>query len=172
MTTSPSSPVERIILEYRERVLGYIAGKNVPISDREDVFGEILLKAQRQAGRYDSARASVSTWVYMITRSVVADYYKKRKQEYPLSEVLASDDSVEDGIEYQEELRQLAQQLNRLPEMERRVVILRLYKEMSHAGIAQALGISETNARTIYSRAVGRLRKRMDGGKQIAVSNK
>lgn len=155
--------MEQIFDEYRAKIFGYITGKNVPPSEREDVFSEILLKAQQQAKRYDSAKAGVSTWVYMITRSVVADYYRKRKQEYPLSEVLTCVDSVEDYIDYEEDLRELAKQLTKLPEMERRIVILRLYKDMSHAEIARVLGISETNSRTIYSRAVGRLRKRMDG---------
>ncbi len=159
--TNPSDLAERIFGEYRARIFGYIAGKRVPPSDREDVFSEILLKAAQQAERYDSAKASVSTWVYMITRSAVADYYRKRKQEYPLSEILPSADSVEDGVAYEEALRELAAQLQSLPEKERRVVILRLYKDMSYAEIARALGITQTNAGTIYSRAIGRLRKRM-----------
>ncbi len=161
MTTSLSSPAEQVFHEYRGRVFGYLAGKNVPLSDREDVFGEILLKAARQEQRYDSAKASVSTWVYMITRSVVTDYFRKRKQEYPLSEILASAENIEEGIVYEEELSELAKQLANLPEKERRVVILRLHQDMSYAGIARVLGISETNASTIYSRAVGKLRKKM-----------
>ncbi len=160
---NPSAVTERMFGEYRARIFGYITSKNVPPSDREDVFSEILLKAQRQAGRYDSAKASVSTWVYVITRSVVADYYKKRKMVYPLSEVLASPDGVEDGIEYEEELRELARQLQTLPEKERRIVILRLYKGMSYSEIARVLGISESNAGTIYSRTIGKLRHRMTG---------
>ncbi len=169
MTTNPSALMERMFGEYRARIFGYIASKNVPPSDREDVFSEILLKAQRQAGRYDSAKASVSTWVYMITRSVVADYYKKCKLVYPLSEALASPDGVEDSIEYEEELRELARQLMKLPQKEQRVVILRLYKGMSYKEIARALGISETNVGTIYSRAICKLRKRMVSKHRITV---
>ncbi len=161
MTTNLSHPALQVFLEYRERIFGYIAGKNVPVSDREDVFSDILLKATQQAGRYDSAKASVSTWVYIITRSVVADYFRKRKLEYPLNELLSASEDIEDGIRYEDELRELARQLNNLPEKERRVVILRAYKDMSYAEISKALGISETNASTLYSRAVARLRKQM-----------
>ena len=163
MTINPSAVTEQIFGEYRARIFGYITSKNVSPSDREDVFSEILLKAQRQAGRYDSAKASVSTWVYTIARSVVADYYKKHKMVYPLSEALASPEGVEDGIEYEEELRELARQLMKLTEKERRVIVLRLYKGMSYKEIARALGISESNAGTIYSRAIGKLRHRMTG---------
>ena len=167
MTTSPSALMERMFGEYRAKIFGYIASKNVPVSDREDVFSDILLKASQQAGRYDSAKASISTWVYTIARSVVLDYYRRRKQGYPLSDVLYSAERVEDCIEYEEELRELAHQLMKLPEKERRVIILRLYKGMSYKKIALALGISETNAGTIYWRAIGKLRKRMNGSRRI-----
>ncbi len=161
MTAWNNPLVEHVFWEYRGRIFGYIAGKNVPASDRDDVFSEVLLKVTRQAERYDSTKASVSTWVYVITRSIVADYFRKRKEEYPLSELLHSPENLTDCIEYKDELRELARQLSKLPEKERRIIILRLYKGMSYVEIAQSLGISETNASTIYSRAIGRLRKRM-----------
>jgi RNA polymerase sigma-70 factor (ECF subfamily) len=161
MTTQHSLLTERVFREYRERIYGYMAGKNVPQSDRDDVFSEILLKTARQAQRYDSAKASVSTWVYTATRSVVSDYFRKRKEEYPLTEALTSDCDVEGGVEYEEELRGLARQLARLPDRERQVIILRLYRDMKYPEIARTMSLSGVNVRKIYSRAIGKLREWM-----------
>lgn len=40
--------------------------------------------------RYDDSRASLSTWIYTITRNTVIDYYKKRKtQAVSFDEIVA-----------------------------------------------------------------------------------
>jgi len=152
---------EQIFIDYKPKLFGYIISKGVPISDRDDVFSEILLKAASQEHRYDSAKSSFSTWVYIITRSAVADYYRKRKEEHPLTESLPANDDVGSQIEYEEELKDLAKQLSLLPERERQVVILRLYKDMEYSEIARTMNLSEGNARVIYSRAVQKLKERM-----------
>jgi RNA polymerase sigma-70 factor (ECF subfamily) len=157
-----NNPAERAALEYRERIFGYLRSKNVPEADRDDVYGEILLKAARQAKRYDSAKASASTWIYIITRSAVADYFRKQKPEHPLDEDIPGDFDMESRIEYEAELHDLASCLERLPERERQIVILRYYRGMEYAGIAIRLGLSEANARKICSRALDKLRKLMN----------
>ena len=150
-----------VFTEYRTRIFGYISKKSVPESDRDDVFGEILLKAAQQSQRYDSAKASVSTWIYIITRSVVADYFKKRKELYPLREDIIADMDTEDDIEYEEELRNLAWALKRLPERERQVVVSRFYNDMEYAQIAVSMHLTEVNVRKICSRALQKLRDNM-----------
>ena len=110
----------QVFTEYKARIFGYISRKNVPLSDREDVFGEILLKTARQAGRYDSARASVSTWVFNITRSVVADYWKKHRGEaaiLSMSAVLPSVLAVQSNSDYVIKARRQYQLHEELPQM-------------------------------------------------------
>ena len=152
---------EQIFINYKPKIFGYIISKSVPLSDRDDVFNEILVKAVSQAHQYDSAKSSLSTWVYIITRSVVADYYRKRKVEYPLTVSLTDDTNLETQIEYEEELKELAKQLTLLPQRERQVIILRLYKDMDYAEIAKTINLSEGNARVIYSRAIKKLKTLM-----------
>ncbi|MCL2080043.1 MAG: sigma-70 family RNA polymerase sigma factor [Oscillospiraceae bacterium] len=160
----------QVFTEYRTRIFGYISKKNVPESDKDDVFSEILLKAAGQAGRYDSSKSSVSTWVYMITRSVVADYFKKRKAVYPLDEIFGeipgADPGAQHGIEYEEELKNLARELLLLPEREREVIISRFYKDMEYSEIARFMNLSQVNVRKICSRALKKLKEKMthDGG--------
>lgn len=152
---------ERVFMEYKSKIYGYIIGKGVPLTDRDDVFSEILLKATAQKRRYDSSKSSLSTWVYIICRSVVTDYYRKRKAEHPITESTASDFDLEQRIEYESELSELAEQLRNLADRERKIIILRLYKNMKFSQVARFMDLPETNVRAIYSRAVKKLRKRM-----------
>ena len=158
MIISNAELTERVFLEYKSQIYMYITRKGVPYSDREDVFSEVLLKLVHQAERYDSAKASVFTWVYIITRSVVADYFKKQKKTHPLVALQLYDFGFEGRAELELEINKLARQIARLPEKEKRVVLLRSYNGMEYREIAKAMHISDVNARQIYSRSLKKLR--------------
>ena len=166
MAINSADMTELVFLEYKSKIDLYIIGKGVPSSDRNDIFSEVLLKLIHQAKRYDSAKASVSTWIYFITRSVVADYFRKRKEEHPLMGWEPSDLDFESRVELETELSELAWQLARLSEKERSVIVLRFYNGMEYCEIAKTMNISEVNARKIHSRALKKLREWMtDEGK-------
>jgi RNA polymerase sigma-70 factor (ECF subfamily) len=157
--TKPDFLAERVYTEYRKKIYGYINSHGIPPSDRDDVFGDIMLKVTRYALRYDADRASLATWVYTVARSAVADYLRKRRPEYPLTEAeTAAVPGPEDMTDYEAELDELARLLEHLPERERRVIVLRLYREMDYSAIALRLNTTEVNARKIYSRAIKRIR--------------
>jgi RNA polymerase sigma-70 factor (ECF subfamily) len=157
------SPVdEQAATVFRKRIFGYIRSKNVPESDWDDVYGDILLKAARESERYDSAKASATTWVYIITRSAVADYFKRRKTEHPLTWDIPDNFDIESRVEYEAELRELARQLKYLREREREVIILKYYRELTYPDIAARMGITEANARKINSRAIDNLKTLME----------
>jgi RNA polymerase sigma-70 factor (ECF subfamily) len=120
-----------------------------------------MLKALANEQRYDSQKSSVSTWIYTITRSVVADYYRKYKVPYFLDDTLPDNIDLERDVEYEEELSELAEQLRLLSERERKIIVLRIYNDMEYAQIAKIMSISEVNTRAIYSRAIKKLREKM-----------
>lgn len=90
----------------------------------DDVFSEIILKATAYAGSYDSEKSSLSTWVLAVCRSVVINYLKKQEPERPLPGEQSSDFDLEQCVGTPEELRELARQLERLPDKERKIIIL------------------------------------------------
>ena len=70
---------------------------------------------------------------------------------------------VGSALEQSELLERVRAELARLPERQRQVVGLRLAGELSHAQIAQRLGIAEDAARASYSLGMRRLRERLAG---------
>jgi DNA-directed RNA polymerase specialized sigma24 family protein len=59
----------------------------------EELVQDVFLKVWRSSGTFDPSRASFSTWLYMVTRSVAIDLYRKRAHKVhpvPEGEILLS----------------------------------------------------------------------------------
>jgi RNA polymerase sigma factor for flagellar operon FliA len=66
------------------------------------------------------------------------------------------------GLEEEETKHLLRATLNRLPEQERLVVALYYYEQMTLREIGEAMGISESRVSQVHTRAVERLRGRVE----------
>lgn len=62
---------EQIYLQYHDKVRAYVRGKNQDPHDVEDIVSAVFMKIVQKLDSYDPAKASVSTWVYTITRNTV-----------------------------------------------------------------------------------------------------
>lgn len=118
------------------------------ISDAEDAVQETFLKVHRAASTY-SGEASFSTWMVRILINTCYDLLRKRTrrpEETPIEEmpIERSSPSVDDAKRIT--LRKL---LAKLPEQRCSVFTLFEIEGLSHAEIAQILGISETNSKWI-----------------------
>ena len=72
--------MEKIYLEYREKIFRYVRGKVRNLADAEDVTSEIFLKVQTSLGSYDEEKATLSTWIYTITHNTVCNYYREQSR--------------------------------------------------------------------------------------------
>ena len=59
---------EQIYLQYHDKVRAYVRGKIQDPHDVEDLVSAVFMKIVQKLDSYDPAKASVSTWVYTITR--------------------------------------------------------------------------------------------------------
>ena len=66
--------MEKIYLEYREKVFRYVRGKVASTADAEDVTSEIFWRVISSLDSYDEEKATLSTWIYTITHNTVCNY--------------------------------------------------------------------------------------------------
>ena len=99
---------EKLYTEYRDKVMGYIFGKLQNRHDSEDLVSEVFLKVCEKYDCFDQSRASVSTWIYTITRNTVIDYFRTRRTCSELPPDLSDDCSPDEDILTGESLKQLA----------------------------------------------------------------
>ncbi|MGN1100352.1 MAG: RNA polymerase sigma factor [Christensenellales bacterium] len=150
--------------QYRKKVLGYVSSKINNRSEAEDVFQTVFLKICKNIDKYNPDRASLSTWIYTITRNTVYDSLK-RMRSHP--EVELSDDiseqseTVEDCAIKKVSLETLAVALEKLSPEERDVIILTYYHGKRKNEVADILGITYGQLRYLHDRAIERLGKLM-----------
>ena len=124
-----------------------------------DVAQESLVRIWRTLGRYDG-RASLSTWIYVITRNRCRTALEQRRNQAAREEFDASaeidlrDESVPGGGDRFALLREL---VDALPERYRLALTLYYYDERSVSEVGAMLAIPENTVKTTLHRARARL---------------
>ena len=156
--------MEKIHLEYREKVFRYVRGKVASTADAEDVTSEIFLRVQTSLDSYDEEKSTLSTWIYTITHNAVCNYYRevsKRALHLDDNALFSNTDDVMDEIENEILKENLAIALETLTEREQDIIVLYYYHEIPLRDIAIKMGITYTNAKFIKHQAIGKLRLAM-----------
>lgn len=149
---------EKIYLEYKEKVTRYICGKINDPHEAEDLISAVFLKVSAGAGSYDGDKASLSTWIYTITRNTVTDYFRTLRQFSQVPETLPSDEAADRQLLCQEALDSLADALSKLDMRARDLIILHYYNEYTLKTIAEMMDISYSYAKLLHKNALHSLR--------------
>ena len=144
------------------------------VGDREeaaDLAQEAFLRAWQGLSSFQG-ESSFSTWIYRLTTNVCIDYLrrKKRRQEVEPAVSLDDEDSgwaepadvTQDPhrkLEEAERGRALARGLERLPEHQRQVLVMRELSGLSYQEIGAATGLDLGTVKSRIARARLALRK-------------
>ena len=153
--------MDEIYTAYRSKVMGYIHARISSYADSEDICADVFEKIHLKLGDYDSSKASLSTWIYTITRNCVIDFYRRSKPHEELSEELPDNSEVDEGLLRTETLTELAEALGRLPSQQRDIIVLRYYDGKPLTEIAEILGLSYGATKLRHNAALAQLRKEM-----------
>ncbi len=130
--------------------------------DIKDLQQEILIQLWNSFSKFDG-RVKISTWIYRIALYTAISFYRKdckqnnNKVALDTSSIpLATSELDSDFKENIEMLYQLIECLNDLD----KALILLYLDDISYKGIADILGISETNVATKINRIKKKLKKR------------
>lgn len=138
-------------------------------SDAEEVLQEAFLQVWNQAGRYDTRRSSVSTWLVLIARSRSIDRLRTRQV---VDRTLAGLQQENRGAHTSPEgaasvwmdqrRERLRRELRELPAEQRQVLDLAFYQGMTQSEIAAATGIPLGTVKTRTLLAMKKLRKTLE----------
>ena len=154
-------PFEELYAGYYSNVLFYTLRKIGNREDAEDLTSDVFLYCYDHYDEYDPEKSAVTTWLYMVVNSRIKNYYRDHRQHTDISElenILEADgEEAERGVYLQQLRDMMAGALDKLPERQRQVVILKYFRDKSSAEIAEIMGISSGNARVLLSRALDSL---------------
>ena len=155
---------ENIYDLYCGKVMGYIAARVQRRADAEDLCADVFEKAFRKRDAFDESKASISTWIFTITRNTVIDYFRRTKPSEELDEAIPDDEMVvEKDLLKTETLSELASALRKLPQQLMDIIVLRYYDGKPLTEIAQMMNLSYGAVKLRHQNALIMLKKIMSG---------
>ena len=135
--------------------------------DATDITQEVIIKMYNDLKNF-RRESSIYTWLYRITTNLSLNELNKRKIRnfFDFDEVeewLFKDEKQSPELSYREnELSNKIQEaINKLPEKQRTVFILRYYDGLSYEEISEILGTSVGALKANYFHAVNKLQKEL-----------
>jgi RNA polymerase sigma-70 factor (ECF subfamily) len=145
--------------------------------DAEDAVQEIFLDVWKNAGRFDPAQASETTFVAMIARRRLIDkirHTQRRISADSIDEVLAEPSVRDDQVmQTNVEAREAAKALDQLRPEQRQVLQLSIVHGLSHQEISDSIGMPLGTVKTHARRGIIQVREILGlgdaGAKEVSV---
>jgi RNA polymerase sigma-70 factor (ECF subfamily) len=158
-----------LYLRYFDRVYGYLRVLMTLPEEAEDATQQVFAQAFEALPRYERRAQPFRAWLFTIVRNYGVQQLRKQQRVEPVEPALLADridravvqngdgDAVLDWISD----RELLLFIERLPLVQRQILVLRYMLDLSTADIARVLGRSPDAVRRAQSRAVSFLRERL-----------
>jgi RNA polymerase sigma-70 factor (ECF subfamily) len=159
MQMDTSVNYERIYREYRPTVYAYISARVSYREDAEDLCQHVFVKLYKALETFDGEKASMSTFVYLLSHNAVIDYYRTSHRHDVLSEDDAVLPSAENVVMDRAKAEEIAAALSQLPQEQRDILVLRFYRGWTLARIAQETGLTYDTVVSRQKSAFEKLRK-------------
>lgn len=127
----------------------------------EECTQDVFLTLWRRADRYDSTRAALTTWLLAIARNRAIELVRQhRRRPEARAEVEPTDEAPDtaDLVAAADEAQIVAEALAELPDEQLDVVRLSYFDGLSHAEIAEVIGIPLGTVKGRMRLALSRLR--------------
>lgn len=136
----------------------YLRNRSKEIS--EDLTSEVFIKFLNS--KYDSRKSSVRTWLFIIARSIILNYYNSSSKIIPSAEIedieLISDEKqINNDIDL--DVKYL---LDLLDDSSREIIILRFIEDLPVKEIAKILNVSYINAKVKIHRTLKFLKQKVN----------
>lgn len=128
----------------------------------EDVTSVVFLKALEGIRSFNPRKASFRTWLYQIARNAVIDHVRaaapRVTEDIETAWDIPGDDRTEALLESSLRDEKLRPALEALTPLQRQILFLRLWEDLSYAEIAAIVGKKEDHCKVLFSRTIKELR--------------
>ncbi|MDO9276210.1 MAG: sigma-70 family RNA polymerase sigma factor [Lutibacter sp.] len=172
--------LEILIIRHKQRIFSFILSK---VSDREvaeDIFQDTFIKVINtlKRGAYNE-EGKFLPWVMRISHNLIIDHFRRNKRlpkfnntdDFNIFDVLSDEMlSVENQIIKEQILEDVKKLVEELPDDQKEVLVMRMYKDMSFKEIAENTGVSINTALGRMRYALINLRKLIEKHNIILVN--
>ena len=169
--------LEVLIVRHKQRIYSFIYSKVLNRDITEDVFQDTFIKVINtlRKGKYNE-EGKFLPWVMRIAHNLVIDHFRKNNRmpkfrntdEFDIFSVLSDGNLNAENILINEQIHNDVRELvEELPQDQKEVLIMRLYKDMSFKEIAEITDVSINTALGRMRYALINLRKIVEEKKII-----
>ena len=162
-----------LVDRYKRGITNFIGAAVRSPSDAADLSQETFMRAYAHLGTFNPSLGRFSTWIYHIARNVVRTFLGKSLRR-PATQELGEDRTLENalpdlspeadpagGVLRSEAEREVRAALAELPERTRSILALRYYDNLDYQAIAETMGLSLGNVKTLIHRGKLALAEKM-----------
>ncbi len=166
--------LEKLILKHNQRLTSFIYSKVMDRDITEDIFQDTFIKVIKtlKKGNY-SEEGKFLPWVMRIAHNLIIDHFRRNRRmprfegtdDFNIFSVLGDDklnaekQLIKDQID-----SDLTQLIDELPDDQKEVLIMRIYRDMSFKEISENTGVS-------INTALGRMRYALINLRKIIEKN-
>ncbi|WP_181858166.1 RNA polymerase sigma factor [Polaribacter sp. WD7] len=174
------SSLEILIKRHQQRLFSFIYSKVQDKDITEDIFQETFIKVIRtlKKGNYNE-EGKFLPWVMRIAHNLVIDYFRKTNRmpsfkttdDFDIFSVLSDGNlNAEKQIIKEQIYTDVRELVEELPQEQKEVLIMRMYKDMSFKEISENTGVSINTALGRMRYALINMRKLIEKHKIILVN--
>ena len=162
--------LEVLVNRHQQRIFNFIFSKVREREVTEDIFQDTFIKVINtlKNGKYNE-EGKFLPWVMRISYNLLIDYFRKNKripkfestkEDFDIFDVLGNGETnIEDSMIKNQIVNQVRLLIEELPDDQKEVLVMRLYKDLSFKEIAENTGVSINTALGRMRYAVINLRK-------------
>ena len=164
---------DTLLNRYEKSVFSYILHTVKDEDLANDIFQETFVKAITviRQGRYED-NGKFGAWLTRVAHNLIIDHYRRNKAENTVSndadkerdllnDRALCEASIEDTLCQNQLSRDLRRLVKELPDTQRQVLMMRIYRDMSFKEIAEETGVS-------INTALGRMRYALKNMRRLA----
>ena len=144
--------------QYKVKVTSYLHARVPCKADADDLVQDVFEKIYKKYASFDSRKASISTWVFTITRNTLVDYLRRYRPWEELYESIVSDEMVDDRLMTDELLGEVTKALKLLPTNQMDLIIMRYNDRLPLTEISARLELSYGAVKLAHNKALKTLR--------------
>jgi len=164
--------LEALVLRHKLKIYNFIYSKVFDRDTAEDIFQETFIKVIKtlKRGVYNE-EGKFLPWVMRIAHNLVIDFFRKNNriptfdnnEEYDIFQLISDGSpTAERSMIDEQVVEDLQKLIVELPDDQKDVLTMRLYKDMSFKEIAESTGVSINTALGRMRYAIINLRKMID----------
>jgi RNA polymerase sigma-70 factor (ECF subfamily) len=173
--------LEVLVNRHQLRIFNFIFSKVRDREVTEDIFQDTFIKVINtlKNGKYNE-EGKFLPWVMRISYNLLIDYFRKNKripkfesskEEFDIFDILGNgEQNIEDSMIKDQIVNEVRRLVEELPEDQKEVLIMRLYKDLSFKEIAENTDVSINTALGRMRYAVINLRKLIEKHQVVLIS--